>query len=91
MKTTVGPWVKTGDTCSLSLMTLCPFVKFSVSVVSKHHLLRVVHRALLRSEGIILLGYFKARNVLLCSFFEFLVTYETQKNDAFFCVLFLRT
>ena len=44
---------------------------------------RVGHRVLLSS--------FKACNVLLRSFFEFLATYETQKNDAFFCVLFLRT
>ena len=34
---------------------------------------------------------FKERNVFLRSFFEFLETYETLKNDAFFCVLFLRT
>ena len=91
MKTTVGPWVKTGDTCSLSLMTLCPFVKFSVSVVSQLHLLRVGHDALIRSECIILLRYFKAHTVLLHSFFKFLATYETQKNIAFFCILFLRT
>ena len=52
---------------------------------------RVGHRVLLRSERIVLLRSFKARNVLLHSFFEFLATYETQKNDAFFCVLFLRT
>ena len=38
-----------------------------------------------------LLHSFKAHNVLLHSFFEFLATYETQKNDAFFCILFLRT
>ena len=52
---------------------------------------RVGHRVLLRSERIILLHSFKARNILLRSFFEFLATYETQKNDALFCVLFLRT
>ena len=40
--------------------------------------------SLLRSERIILLRSFKVRNVLLRSFFEFLATYETQKNDAFF-------
>ena len=50
----------------------------------------VGHHVLLRSERIVLLRSFKARNVLLRSFFEFLATYETQKNDAFFCVLFLR-
>ena len=50
---------------------------------------RVGHRVLLRSERIVLLRSFKARNVLLRSFFELLATYETQKNDAFFCVLFL--
>ena len=52
---------------------------------------RVGHCVLLHSERIILLRSFKARNILLHSFFEFLATYETQKNDAFFCVLFLRT
>ena len=51
---------------------------------------RVGHRVLLRCERIVLLRSFKARNILLRSFFEFLATYETQKNDAFFCVLFLR-
>ena len=50
----------------------------------------VGHCVLLRSERIVLLLSFKARNVLLRSFFKFLATYETQKNDAFFCVLFLR-
>ena len=45
---------------------------------------RVGHRVLLRSERILLLRSFKARNILLCSFFEFLATYQTQKNDAFF-------
>ena len=48
---------------------------------------RVGHRVLFRSERIVLLCSFKERNVLLHSFFEFLVTYETQKNDAFSCVL----
>ena len=43
------------------------------------------HRTLLCSERIVLLRSFKARNVLLRSFFEFGATYETQKNDAFFC------
>ena len=51
---------------------------------------RVGHCVLFRSERIVLLRSFKARNVLLRSFFEFLATYETQKNNAFFCVLFLR-
>ena len=46
---------------------------------------------LFSSERIVLLRSFKERNVLLRSFFEFLATYETQKNDAFFCILFLRT
>ena len=52
---------------------------------------RVGHRVLLRSEHIVLLRSFKERNVLLHSFFESLATYETQKNGAFFCILFLRT
>ena len=56
-----------------------------------HNNRRVGHRVLFRSERIILLRSFKARNIILHSFFEFLATYETQKNDAFFCVLFLRT
>ena len=38
---------------------------------------RVWHRVLLHSERIVLLRSFKARNVLLLSFFEFLATYET--------------
>ena len=53
--------------------------------------IRVGHRVLFCSERIVLLRSFKERYVLLGSFFEFLATYETQKNDAFFCVLFLRT
>ena len=52
---------------------------------------RVGHRILFRSERKVLLHSFKERNVLLCFYFEFLATYETQKNDALFCVLFLRT
>ena len=35
--------------------------------------------------------FFKKCNVLFHSVFEFLATYETQKNNAFFSVLFLRT
>ena len=46
---------------------------------------------LFRSERIILLRSFKECNILLRYFFEFLATYETQKNDEFFSVLFLRT
>ena len=52
---------------------------------------RVGHCVLLHSECIVLLRSFKERNILLHSFFEFLATYETQKNDAFFCILFLKT
>ena len=51
----------------------------------------VGHCIILRSERIVLLRSFKECNVLFRSFFEFLAPYETQKNDAFFCVLFLRT
>ena len=43
-------------------------------------MLRVRHRVLLRSELIFLLRSFKERNILLRTFFEFLATYETQKN-----------
>ena len=39
----------------------------------------------LHSECIVLLRSLKAQNILLRSFCEFLATYETQKNDAFFC------
>ena len=52
---------------------------------------RVGHRVRFCSKRIVLLHSLKECNVLLRSFFEFLPTYETQKNDAFFCVLFLRT
>ena len=52
---------------------------------------RVGHRVLFRSERSVLFTSFKECNILLRSFFEFLATYETQKNDAFFSVLFLRT
>ena len=58
---------------------------------SKLHIFRVGHCVLLRSERIVLLRSLKARNILLRSFFEFLATSETQKNDALFCLLFLRT
>ena len=44
---------------------------------------RVGHRVLLHSEHIFLLRSFEERNVLLCSFFEFLATYETQKMHSF--------
>ena len=52
---------------------------------------RVAHRVLFCSECSILFRSFKERNVLFWSFFEFLATYEMQKNDTFFSVLFLRT
>ena len=52
---------------------------------------RVRHRVLFRSECIVLFRSFKERNVLLRSFFKFLATFETQKNAAFFSVIFLRT
>ena len=64
---------------------------FSSKNISAYICLRVGHRVLFRSERIVLLHSFKECNVLLRSFFEFLATYETQLNDAFFCVLFLRT
>ena len=57
----------------------------------RHIFSRVGHHVLLRSERIVLFRSFKERNVLLHPFFECLATYDTQKNDAFFCVLFLRT
>ena len=41
---------------------------------------RVGHRFLFRSECIGLLRSFKECNLLLCSFFEFLATYKTQKT-----------
>ena len=45
---------------------------------------RVRCRVLLHSERIVLLRSFKERNVILHSFFEFLATYETPKEQ---CVL----
>ena len=49
---------------------------------------RVGHRILFRSERSVLFRSFKERNVLFRSFFEFLATYETQKDILFFSVLF---
>ena len=49
---------------------------------------RVGHRILFRSERSVLSSSFKERSVLFRSFFEFLVTDETQKNVPFFPVLF---
>ena len=49
---------------------------------------RVGHPVLLRSERTMLLRSFLDCNVLFHSFFEFLATYETQKNDAFFSIHF---
>ena len=46
------------------------------------------HRVLFRSERSVLFRSFKECNVLFRSFFEFLATYETQKNVTFFSVLF---
>ena len=46
---------------------------------------RVGHRVLLCSERIVLLHSFKASNILFRSFFEYLATYETQKNATYFC------
>ena len=51
---------------------------------------RVGHRVLFRSERSVLFCSFKEHNILFRSFFEFLATYETLKNDAFFSILFLR-
>ena len=65
---------------------ICPINKNKQLVDS-----RVGHRVLSRSECIVLLRSFKACNVLMRSFFDLLASYETQKNDAFFSVLFLRT
>ena len=49
------------------------------------------HRVLSRSERPGLSHSFKERSILSRSFFEFLATYETQKNETFFPVLFKRT
>ena len=54
-------------------------------------LCRVGQRVLFRSKRIVLLHSFKEHNILLRSFLEFLATYKTQKNNAFFSVLFIRT
>ena len=45
---------------------------------------RVGHSILFRSECSVLFRSFKECNVLFRSFFEFLATYETQKNVLFF-------
>ena len=55
------------------------------------HFFRVGHRILFCSERSVLFRSFKECNVLLHSFFEVLAPYETQKNNAFISVLFLRT
>ena len=52
---------------------------------------RVGHRILSRSERSGLSRSFKERSILSRSFFEFLATYETQKNGMFFPILFKRT
>ena len=52
---------------------------------------RVGPCVLSRSERSGLSRSFKERSVLSRSFFEFLATYETQKNRTFFPVLFKRT
>ena len=49
---------------------------------------RVGYRVLFRSVRSILFRSFKERSVLFRFFFEFLATYETQKNVPFFSVLF---
>ena len=52
---------------------------------------RVGHCVLSRSELSVLSRSFKKRSVLSHYFFEFLATYESQKNGTFFPVLFKRT
>ena len=93
-------WVQTARTTRSRLPTPWPIRKrllrrrwsrWPMARVSKAvHISRVGHRVLFRSERNVLLRSFKECNILLRSFFEFLATYETQKNNAFFCVLFLR-
>ena len=51
----------------------------------------VGHRVLSRSECSVLSHSFKECSVLSRSFFEFLATFETQKNGTFFPILFKRT
>ena len=60
------------------------YILFQLFPVSLSSYSRVGHRILLRFERIVLLRSFKECNILLRSFFEFLATYETQKNDVFF-------
>ena len=59
-------------------------------LIKKIRKCRVGHRILFRSERIVLFRFFKERNILLLSFFEFLATYETKKIAAFFSALFLK-
>ena len=59
---------------------------FSLTLFIQHG--RVGHRVLFRSKRSVLFHSFKECNILFCSFFEFLATYETQKNVPFFSVLF---
>ena len=56
----------------------CPVLGSRQYTVTVYY--RVGNRVLLHSERIVPLHSFKAHNVLLRSFFEFLATYETQKN-----------
>jgi hypothetical protein len=58
----------------------------AIALIKTQFPVRVGHPVLLRSERTVLLRSFLERNVLFRSFFEFLATYETQKNDAFISV-----
>jgi len=62
------------------------FLKNAIFCGKACSLYRVGHPVLLRSEGPVLLRSFLERTILFRSFFMFLATYETQKNDAFISV-----
>ena len=72
---------KENSFCTTNLALIC---KGLVKKQTLYRNNRVGHWVFFRSERIVLLCSFKECNILLHSFFEFLATYETQKNDAFF-------
>ena len=75
--------------CTRSRVGHCVLLRSEHNVLQRSFKTRCF-QVLLRSEHKVLLRSC-CFQVLLRSFFEFLATYETQKNNAFFCILFLRT
>ena len=79
-----------GEFCWEQFCLFRPLLAFKGNVKQKRIHRWMGHCVLFHSERSILSRSFKERNVLFRSFYEILATYETQKNDAFFSVLFLR-